>query len=74
MRQLEEQVELTETQFKNQLVELEQKWTKIAHEKVEEPIKPYKKDVINEVFGVAWLPCYVIEEQGKLRYVPAWHD
>lgn len=73
LRQLEQQAEKAEEQFKKDLQALEEKWTKIAHEMVEEPIKPYKKDVINEVFGIAWMPCYVIDDQGKLRYVPAWH-
>ncbi|MEE4193918.1 MAG: hypothetical protein V2J07_01845, partial [Anaerolineae bacterium] len=73
LRQLEEQAEKAEGLFKQSLQELEEKWTRIAHELVEEPITPYKKDIINEVFGIAWMPCYVIEDQGKLRYVPAWH-
>jgi hypothetical protein len=73
LRQLEEQAEKAEAIFKQQLDELEKKWTKIAHEMVEEQITAYKKDVINEVFGIAWMPCYVIETQGSLRYIPAWH-
>ena len=73
LRQLEQQLEKAEEQFKQQLDDLEEKWTKIAHEMQEEPIQPYKKDVINEVFGVAWMPCYVVEAQGNERIIPAWH-
>jgi hypothetical protein len=72
LRQLTEQWHNAEEDFKEQLSGLEEKWTRIAHDIREESLSPYKKDVINEVFGIAWMPCYVLEQNGQPRLVPAW--
>jgi hypothetical protein len=72
LRQLTEQWHTAEEDFTEQLSGLEEKWTRIAHDIREESLSPYKKDVINEVLGIAWMPCYVLEQDGKPRLVPAW--
>jgi len=72
VRQLTDQWHKAEEDFKEQLGDLEEKWSKIAYDIREESLSPYKKDVINEVFGIAWMPCYVLEQDGKPRLVPAW--
>ncbi len=41
--------------------EIEEKWELIASEIDEIPVTPYKKDILIDMYGVAWMPFHVIE-------------
>ncbi len=44
----------------------------VAAQATEIPILPAKKDLTLEVFGVVWLPCYLVEAGGKVVEVAAF--
>jgi hypothetical protein len=35
-------------------------------------LAPLKKDVLVDLFGVAWLPFYVVETGGGIKELPAY--
>lgn len=54
------------------LEELQRKWGEIAEEQSEIPITPYQKDILIELFGVAWFPYHVVEDQGRTFELPGF--
>jgi hypothetical protein len=45
--------------------EVDEKWQKILEGDTEIPVRPYKKDILMEIFGVAWFPYYLYEDGGR---------
>ena len=45
--------------------EVEEKWSDIGDDVTEIPVTPYKKDVLVDLFGVAWMPYHVVESEGR---------
>ena len=52
--------------------EVEEKWADVANDITEIPVTPYKKDILVEAFGVAWMPYHVIEAGGKTIQLPGF--
>ena len=42
------------------------KWGDLANDVTEISVKPYKKDVLVDLFGVAWMPYHVLEAEGRM--------
>ena len=72
LRQYQDQLKDLEKDFAENLEEIEEKWTEIAHDISLLEIPPFKKDIHNVILGVAWLPTYTMTENGHLRHLPAW--
>ena len=47
------------------LEEVEEKWSEVADDIIEISVTPYKKDVLVDLFGVAWMPTHVVETEGR---------
>lgn len=58
-----------EEELTQELEELEDRWAKAATEVEEMKITPYKKDIHVEVFGVAWMPYWAVEDHDGIRLV-----
>jgi hypothetical protein len=56
------------------LEEVNDRWSQIANQTSEIAIKPYKKDVLLELYGVAWTPYHVIESGGEIVQLPGYGD
>ena len=54
------------------LEEVEEKWSEIADDITEITVTPYKKDVLVDLFGVAWMPYHVIESEGRRLELPGY--
>ncbi|MEK6222688.1 MAG: hypothetical protein N2D54_10630, partial [Chloroflexota bacterium] len=52
--------------------ELEEKWAEIANEIEEIKINPLKKDILMDMFGVAWMPYHIVEVNGKVIELPGY--
>ena len=72
LRQYQDQLKELEENFKEDLEEIEEKWTEIAHDISVVEIPPFKKDILNVIMGVAWLPTYTVIENGQTRHLAAW--
>jgi hypothetical protein len=81
---VEESVDAIE-QFKMQIQELEQrraevvaeindKWGRVVNEITEVTIAPKKTDVLVKLFGVAWMPHYVIKSGEETFELPAFGE
>jgi hypothetical protein len=54
------------------LEEVEEKWSEIADDITEISVTPYKKDVLVDLFGVAWMPYHVVESEGRRMELPGY--
>jgi len=81
---VEESVEAIED-FELQIKELEQelaqaiediksKWADIGDNVSEIPVQPYKKDILINLFGVAWMPYHLIEIEGRTLALPGFDN
>ncbi len=67
-----EQIAELEREKAEALEDVRSKWADIVEEVEEIPVHPYKKDVMVECFGIAWLPCYVIATPEGEQTIPAF--
>lgn len=81
---VEESIEAIE-EFKKDIAELEKeivealeevnhKWSEIGDDISEIPITPYKKDVLVDLFGVAWTPYHLVEVEGRQIELPGYGE
>jgi ABC-type Fe3+-hydroxamate transport system substrate-binding protein len=59
IEEYERQIADLEADKEEALQEVNDRWEEIASQVTEIPVTPYKKDILVEVFGVAWFPHYV---------------
>lgn len=65
IEQYKKEIEELERERLVSLEEVEKKWQEILENTVEIPITPYKKDILLELFGVAWTPYYIYDDSGR---------
>ncbi|MCB9438180.1 MAG: ATP-binding protein [Anaerolineales bacterium] len=70
--EIENQMDELQRRFEYELQRINQKWNQIANEVQEVRITPYKKDIFPELFGVGWMPEYLIVMNGQQVRLPAW--
>ena len=51
-----------EEEIKISLEDLQLEWEEVAADTTEIPVKPYKKDIRIESFGVAWFPYHLLQK------------
>jgi hypothetical protein len=54
------------------LEELNQHWGELANQVSEIPVTPMKKDILVELFGVAWMPVYQVDASGEAFELPGY--
>jgi hypothetical protein len=52
--------------------EIEEKWGQIASQVEELSETPLKKDILTEIFGVAWVPFHIVEMDGREMELPGF--
>jgi len=65
--------ELQEDQEKA-IQEIQEKWLDIVEDIDEIPVTPYKKDVMLDLFGIAWMPNHLVEVDGELVEYPGYKE
>jgi hypothetical protein len=65
IEEYKKEIEELERDRQDALGEAENKWQEILEDTTEIPVAPYKKDILVDLFGVAWMPYYVYEESGR---------
>jgi hypothetical protein len=63
---------LLEKEMEARIGELEERWAKLATEIDEQVFTPFKKDVLIEWFGVAWVPYWLLEADGEQFELPGF--
>jgi hypothetical protein len=54
------------------IAEINDRWGRVVNEITEVTIAPKKTDVLVKVFGVAWMPYYVIQSGTETFELPAF--
>jgi flagellar motility protein MotE (MotC chaperone) len=70
--ELQEDIDEIETELADEIDALEEKWIDIAEDVKDIPVAPYKKDIHIDFFGIAWLPYYIFEVNGRIFEIPAF--
>jgi hypothetical protein len=56
------------------LEEVNEKWSDIVDDVVEISVNPFKKDILVDLFGVAWLPYYVVQVGNEVIELPGYGE
>ena len=54
------------------LEEINDRWGEIANQITEIPVTPYKKDVMIDLFGLAWQPYFIAQNKQELSELPGF--
>lgn len=65
IEQYKKEIEDLERERIQSLEDLEDKWQEVLEHTEEIPVTPYKKDILVEIFGVAWIPYYLFDDDGR---------
>jgi hypothetical protein len=74
IEEFKEEIEELEAEARQVLEEINDRWGEVANEVAEIKVTPYKKDVLVEVFGVAWLPHLLVEAGGRVLELPGFGE
>jgi hypothetical protein len=66
-----ELADLTE-EIETEIDEIEERWAGVANDITRIAVSPLKKDILVELFGVAWMPYHLVEVDGKLMELPGF--
>ncbi len=68
------QIEALEEEMDEAMEEVREKWAARLEEVDEVLIRPYKREVDVEMFGIAWMPYHVFQVDGELEDAPGFHE
>ena len=72
IEEFKEDIAELEEELKEEIKTINDRWSEIAIDISEIPVKPYKKDVLVEMFGVAWIPYQIVLADGKNLELPGY--
>ena len=67
-----QQIADLEKELQRAIEDVQAKWADIADDMTEISVRPYKKDILVDLFGVAWFPYYVVETEGRTLELPGF--
>jgi hypothetical protein len=67
-----EQIEALDQEKAQAVKEINERWAQAANQVEEIPVTPYKKDVIIDLFGVAWAPYHSVQVDGETIELPGY--
>ena len=56
------------------LEDIKEKWLEIIEDMEEIPVNPYKKDVILDMYGIAWMPYHLVSVGNKMEELPGYGE
>ncbi|MBE2219994.1 MAG: DUF87 domain-containing protein [Anaerolineae bacterium] len=68
-----EQLDEMAREMQAALQEVEAKWADIIADTSEIMVTPYKKDIHAELFGVAWMPTYLVKDSDQVKKSPGYN-
>jgi len=71
---LKKQIAAVEQEKAQTLEEVNDRWGEIANQVDQIELAPLKKDVLIDLFGVAWVPYYVLETGSEIKELPAYQS
>ncbi|HSL45581.1 MAG TPA: DUF87 domain-containing protein [Anaerolineales bacterium] len=72
IKELNQQIAEAQQRREEVIAEINDKWGRVVNESTEVTIAPKKTDVFVKLFGVAWMPHYMIEAGNETIELPAF--
>jgi hypothetical protein len=72
IKDVNEQIEELQKRRAEVIAEINDRWGRVVNENTEVTIAPKKTDVVVELFGVAWMPHYIIKSGTETFELPAF--
>jgi hypothetical protein len=72
IKDLEKQIRALEAERTKMETEASERWSQVANEVTELTIAPFKKDVLVDIFGVAWMPYHLVKVGTEIQELPAF--
>jgi hypothetical protein len=69
---LEDQIKTLEAERGQAMRAVQERWAGLVNDQVEIPLTPQKKDIYLEIFGIAWLPHYLVRAGAQVSELPAY--
>ena len=70
--EIERDIDRLSAEMEEAIDALEEKWARAALEIDQITVNPYKKDILVEIFGVAWMPFHLVEVEKQLLELPGF--
>ena len=61
-----------ENELKQEIEDVQAKWAEIADDMDDLAVHPYKKDILVDLFGVAWFPYHLVDADGRTLELPGF--
>jgi hypothetical protein len=74
LAEIEAEMEELQRRFEIELQKINDKWNRIAYSNEPSRVTPYKKDIHIEMFGVGWMPQYLVYINRQQLQLPAWES
>ena len=72
IEEYERQINDLEKEAAQAIQDVKDKWADIADDMVEIPVRPFKKDILVDLFGVAWMPYHIVTSGGRTLELPGY--
>jgi DNA repair exonuclease SbcCD ATPase subunit len=72
IEEYEKQIAELERDRQSALEEVNERWEEIASQITEIEVTPFKKDILLDIFGVAWFPYYVARIGDRFEEIPGY--
>jgi hypothetical protein len=70
--QYEKDIQALEQERQSAIDEINSRWGDVVNDTSEVTVTPKKTDIYVELFGVAWMPYYLVESAGDTLELPAF--
>ncbi len=74
IREVEVEMDAAQQRFEYELQQINAKWKQIAGTVEEVRVTPFKKDIYPELFGICWMPEYLLDVNGVQAKLKAWEN
>lgn len=73
LEQYTEQLEALKKDLTTEMDAVKARWENTASQVSEITLNPTKSNIFTDIFGVVWLPYYMVESGGQTLEIPAYH-
>ena len=70
--QFKQEIQALELERQEMIDEINARWGNVVNDTSEVTVTPKKTDIFIELFGVAWVPYYLVESGGRMVEIPAF--
>jgi len=72
IEQYEQELKVLEKEYQQVIKEINSRWGDVVNDITEVTVTPKKSDIYVDLFGVAWMPYYLVESGGQIVELPAF--